>query len=219
MVKIFVDARELRNQATRFLYEKGVEIETPRLEVGDFILSEDVVAELKKVDDFVASLIDGRLFSQAKNLRDNFKKPIFIIEGDFSSIYEVRNVHPNAIRCALLSLTLDYQIPVLFAQGPEETADILYEIARREQETNNKEIALRGSRKSFSLPEQQQYIVEGFPCIGPKLAKNLLQHFGSCSAIFNATEEQLKEVEKVGKKKAATIRELLEKEYKNSDDV
>jgi len=212
-LKIIVDYRELRSNVARKLFDKDVEIDSQSLPVGDFILSEDVCVELKKVNDFVGSLLDGRLFVQAKHLRANFKKPLYIIEGDVSDIYEVRNVHPNALRCAILSLLLDYQVPILFAPTQDETAELLFEIARREQEDRHKEISLRGGRKLFSPDEQKQYFIEGIPSIGPSLAKNLLAFFGSCKAVLDASEEELQKVDKVGTKKAKGIRELLDGDY------
>ena len=212
-LKIIIDYRELRSGVARKLFDKDVEIDSQSLPVGDFILSEDVCVELKKVNDFVGSLLDGRLFVQAKQMRGCFKKPIYIIEGDVSDIYEVRNVHPNALRGALLSLLLDYQIPIMFAPTEDETAELLFVLARREQEERNKEVSLRGGRKLFTPAEQQQYFIEGLPNVGPKLAKSLLKHFGSCGAVLNASLEALQEVDKVGKKKAGAVRELVDSDY------
>lgn len=211
MVKILVDHRELRSPTARKLFELGAEIDTQSLQVGDYILSDDVVVELKKVEDFVGSLIDGRLFSQAPNLK-SFKKPLYIVEGDLCALFE-RNVHPNAIRAAMISLTLDYGIPFLFSSSPEETAEFLFLIARREQEDRNKEISLRGSKKTMSLSEQQQFFIEGLPSVGPTLAKNLLKHFGSIKAILEAKHDDLQEVDKLGKKKAEIIRNLIDNKY------
>ena len=212
-LKIIVDYRELRSNVARKLFEQGIEIDSQSLPVGDFICSEDVCVELKKVNDFVGSLLDGRLFVQAKHLRANFKKPIYIIEGDVSDIFEVRNVHPNALRGAILSLLLDYQIPIMFAPTEDETAELLHVLARREQEERNKGVSLRGGRKLFSPDEQKQYFIEGLPNVGPKLAKSLLNHFGSCGAVLEASLEDLQRVDKVGKKKAEGVRELIEGDY------
>jgi len=212
-IKIIVDYRELRSNVARKLFDRGAEIDSQSLPVGDFILSEDVCVELKKVDDFVNSLVDGRLFVQAKQIRRNFKKPLYIIEGKLASIFEVRNVHPKAIRAALVSLLLDYQIPFLFAHSEEETAELLHTIAEREQFERNKEVALRGNKKAFSFAEQQQFFIEGIPSIGPSLAKNLLKHFGSCNAVLNASLEDLQQVEKVGEKKAQLIKDIVDRSY------
>ncbi len=216
-IKIIVDFRELRNPLTKLLFEKGIKIDSQRLEVGDFILSDHVVIELKKVPDFVNSLVDGRLFVQAKELRRNFDKPLYIIEGNLDDIFEVRNVAPNAIRAALVSLMLDYQIPILFSSDFEDTAEMLALIAKREQIDNKKEISLRGSRRAWSLAEQQQFLVEGLPLVGPGMAKALLKKFKTPRKIFNAKHEKLQKVPKLGPKKADIIRKLLDEEYKTED--
>jgi len=211
-LKIIVDHRENKGQLPRYLYEKDIQIETKALEVGDFILSNECVVELKKVSDFVNSLVDGRLFTQAKELRENFQKPLYIIEGDMRDIFEIRNVHPNAIRAAMLSLTLDYQIPFLFSHDTEETVNLLISLAKREQLENNKEVSLRGSKRTWSIEEQQQFLVEGLPLVGPKLAKSLLKEFRSPISLLNATEDDLTKINKLGPKKAKLIRELLDLE-------
>ena len=56
-MKIIIDHREARGTLPRSLFDLGLEIETQTLEVGDFIISEDVVVELKTVPDFVNSLV------------------------------------------------------------------------------------------------------------------------------------------------------------------
>lgn len=216
-VKIIVDHREFRNNTIKKLFELGVKIDTKVLDVGDYILSEEVVVELKKVNDFVNSLVDGRLFTQAKELVNNFKKPLYIIEGQVENIFEVRNVHPNAIRAALASLALDYQIPILFTHTEDETAEMLFVIAKREQIQDNKIVGLRGSRRTWSLAEQQQFFIEGLPLIGPKLAKNLLRAFGTPKKIINARDELLEKVNQMGPKKIEQLKRILEEEYSDEN--
>lgn len=216
-IKIIIDDRELRNPIAKHLFEKNIKLESKRLEVGDFILSEHVVVELKKVPDFVNSLVDGRLFPQATEMRRNFDKPLYIIEGDLDDIFEVRNVAPNAIRAALVSLMLDYQIPILFSSECEETAEILALIAKREQIDLKKEISLRGNKRVWSLAEQQQFLVEGLPLVGPNLAKSLLKKFKTPKKVFNAKINKLTKVPKLGEKKAEVIRKILDEEYTDQE--
>ena len=211
VVKICVDTRE--PELARLLFDLGAEVETSQLEVADFLLSDDVVVELKTTQDFVASLLDGRLFTQARELKSNFPKPLYIIEGSIHDMFEVRNVHPNALRAALVSLALDYGFPIVFSRDKQETAELLYLIAKREQIESNKEVGLRGTRKAWSLAEQQQFLLEGLPLVGPKLAKNLLRVFGSPSAVINAELEDLQKVDKMGPKKAESVKKVLEGTY------
>lgn len=212
-ITIFADVRE-KGEIVDKLFEKGITVKAGTLKSGDFILSEDVGVERKEISDFVGSLLDRRLFEQAKNLKDNFNKPLFVVEGNFDEMFKVRRVHPNALWAALAYLVLDIKIPILFSSGPSETANLLTVIAKREQLDLKKEISLRGSSKPKSLSDAQQFFIEGLPAVGPSLAKALLRHFKTPKKIINATEEDLKKVEKLGPKKAKQIRDLLDGEYK-----
>jgi Fanconi anemia group M protein len=69
----------------------------------------------------------------------------------------------------------------------------------------------------MSLPEMQQFIVESLPFVGPKLAKQLLTHFGSVESVFTASERDLARVEGIGPKKAKEIRKVVSEPYKPED--
>ncbi len=211
---VFADVRE-RGPVVDCLCESGVRVNIATLKVGDFIVSEDVGIERKTVGDFVISLIDGRLFEQAKILKENFTKPLYILEGNFEDIFKVRNIQPSAIWAALISLLVDWQIPILFSQGSKETADIISTIAKREQLERGKVVGLRGSHKPKALYEMQEFFIEGLPNVGGSLAKNLLRYFGSPKKVVDASLEDLKKVGKIGDKKAEQIRQILDSDYIN----
>ena len=88
--------------------------------------------ELKQVPDFVASIIDGRLLEQVRDLKKNFERAVVIIEGE-EDIYSVRKVHANAIRGMLASIVLDFGVPILYTKNARDTAGLLAVMARREQ--------------------------------------------------------------------------------------
>ncbi len=211
---VFADIRE-RGPVVDDLCELGITVNTATLKTGDFIISEDVGAERKTIEDFISSLIDGRLFDQARNLKENFTKPIYILEGNFEDIFKVRNVHSSAIWAALISIMVDWQIPILLSSSPKETAEIISIIAKREQIEKSKIVSLRGSHKPKTLSEQQEYFVEGLPNVGGSLARNLLRHFSSPKKFVNATLDELKKVGKIGEKKAEQIRKVLDSDYIN----
>ena len=56
-------------------------------------------------------------------------------------------------------------------------------------------------------------MVSALPNIGPALAKELLKNLKTVKNVINASDEQLKEVEKIGDKKAKGIRDVVDKEY------
>ncbi len=212
-IKIFADHRQKSSGVIKELINNNVEVSLQTLKVGDFILSERVACELKTVPDFVDSIIDGRLLGQIKELKQNFYRPLVIVEG-IEDIYSQRKVHPNAIRGMLATITVSYGIPVLYTKNTKDTAAMMLIIAKREQEECSSSFSPHAEKKCMSRKEQQEYIVSALPGVGPEIAKNLLENFGSVLNVFNADEKKLKEVNKVGDKKAKAIRDVVDSDYK-----
>jgi len=52
------------------------------LDVGDYLLSPEIVIERKSIPDLIGSLKSGRLHSQAEGLCRQYKNPILMIEFD-----------------------------------------------------------------------------------------------------------------------------------------
>lgn len=211
-LKLFADTRERGSQIIKELVELGFNIELTRLESADYILSKNVGIEFKTVKDFVDSIVDGRLLSQIKALKDTFAKPVLILEGT-EDIYSIRKVHPNAIRGMLATIAVSYGIPILRTTHSKETAAIMATIISREQEQNQAANYNPHSIKPQSLKQQQEYFISSLPSIGPNLAKELLQQFKTAKNVVNASIEDLQKIEKVGKIKASKIKEVLDKEY------
>ena len=212
-VLIFADYREKSNSIVKELLEMNTNIKLDSLEHADYILSSKVGVELKHTEDFVNSIIDGRLLEQLKELKRNFEKPLIIIEGR-EDLYNIRQIHPNAIRGMLATISVSFGIPILNTKDNKETAEMLYTIAKREQEFDKGTFNPHFEKKSTSVREHQEYIVSSFPNIGPNLAKELLKNFKTLKNIINANEEELKKVSGVGEKIAKGIKEVGEGEYK-----
>ncbi len=210
---VFVDHREKGSYVIKELLNLGISIDLQQLEVGDYLLSSRCAIEYKTVSDFVNSLIDGRLLQQAKELKKMYGRPLYIIEG-MEDMYAVRNIHANAIRGMLAALTVDFGIPVLQTKSSKETAALLAQIAKREQDDENRGFSLHGDRKPVSLKDQQEYVVTAFPGVGPTLAKPILKEFKSVKNFVNASEEELRKVPQLGEKKAKQIKDVLDGEWK-----
>ena len=212
-VKIFADYREKASGVIKELAENDVIVALEALTYADYILSSRCGVEIKTVEDFVDSIIDGRLLQQIKNLKNNFERPIVVIEGQ-RDIYAVRNIHHNSILGMMATIAVSYGIPIIQTRNFKETSSLLQVIAKREQEETGKDFSLHADRKPATLKEQQEFLVSSLPGINLTLAKPLLKHFKTIKSLVNATEKELQEVEKIGPGKAKQIKEVVEKEYK-----
>ncbi|POG57002.1 DEAD/DEAH box helicase [Haloferax marisrubri] len=214
-VEIVVDQRELDSNIARTLSKR--EDLTTRLEtlaVGDYVLSDRVAVERKSVSDFLDTLTGGdrSIFEQVADLTRHYARPLLIIEG--RDLYEERNIHPGAIRGALSSVAVDFNVSVLFTEDEDDTAEMLATIATREQTDRERTVSVHGGKSAKTLDEQQEYVVSAIADIGPVTARTLLEAFGSVEAVMTANEDDLKEVRGVGQVTAERIREVVGSEYR-----
>lgn len=211
---VYVDSREQASSVVKELHARDAEIKVKQLDVGDYVLSDQIVVERKTISDFLQSIVDGRLFSQLVSISSNYDRPLLLLEGDLDDLFTERDIHRNAIIGALTSIATTYRVPILFASDAVETAEYLFVIAKREQLGKDKDIKLRIGRKGLTLSEQQQFIVESLPLVGPKMARKLLEKFGSIEKLINANIKELQELENMGPKKAENIKKVLTSKYK-----
>lgn len=207
---VFADTREGNSKVIRHLSEMEIDVKVQAMAVGDYQVSDEVVIERKTARDFVDSIVDKRLFKQARSLMEEFKRPLIILEGD--DLYNGM-INPNAIRGSIASIALDFGISIIPTRNAQDTAAMIKRIAIREQNGEKTPIQIRTDKKPVNLWEQQLFIIESLPNIGPVNAKNLLEHFGTVANIINASESQLQEVEGIGKKTAANIRKVVDSKY------
>jgi len=207
--EIYVDTREFRSDVVKYLSE-NYKIVSKQLDVGDYVISNRIVIERKRVDDFLDSLKDGRLFSQMVEMRRNYEVPVLIIEGE--SLF-IRGFHENSIYGALASIIADYQIPIIFTKDARETAKFIDTLVKREL-AGKREVALRKEKRPMSDEERQRYIVESLPNVSAKLSQRLLEHFGSVRDVINAEVGELIQVKGIGRKTAEEIYEIVNKKYK-----
>lgn len=208
---LVVAADDRENRIMKELSRRDVAVRSTRMEVGDFQVSDRTAVERKTAPDFVDSIVDNRLFDQLQDLSGQFEHPLLLIEGD--DLHSHRDVHPNAVRGALASTVLDFDVPVLWTSSVEETAETLVALAKREQEEHERNVDLRGEKTPRTEREHQEYIVAGLPNVSETLAERLLDHFGTVENVFTSSATDLKQVDGIGEEKAARIRDILGREY------
>ena len=106
----------------------------------------------------------------------------------------------------------DFNLPIIPPQS-RDTAAMIHRLVLREFDKRSKDVQIRTEKKPLTLHEQQLFIVESLPYIGPVSAKKLLEEFKTISRVFNASKDELKQVDGIGDKIAENIREVIESKY------
>lgn len=189
IIKITVDNRERNSLVASELIKRGAIINFQQLAVADYLVKE-VAIERKTISDLKLSIINKRILAQLPELKQ-YQKHLLIIEGILEQDLYKGPIHENAFRGFLLSLAFDYKIPLIFTQDPADTAKYLLLLAKKQAKG---EISLRPSKIALTKEEQLQFILEGFPYVGPVKAKKLLAKFKSIKSIMNAGEHDLEEI-------------------------
>ena len=189
--KIIADHHEKNSLVISELSELGIDVEMKHLPIADFLIGE-VAIERKTISDFLSSMINKRLARQLEEIKQ-YPKSLLIIEGiSEQELYNDCNhegVNANAVRGFLLSIVLGFQVPIIFTKDYADTAKFISVLAKKEKKEH---ISIRAVKKALNKKEQLQYILEGFPSIGPATAKKLLKKFKTLKNIINASDEELK---------------------------
>ena len=207
-VVIIVDNRERNLDVLDSLSKMDILLRFSQLPVGDYIISDRICVERKTSSDFERSIVDGRLFEQMERLSSSFQKPFLIVEGNLGE-----RINKNATFGAMLRIYIDYSVQVIKTEDAYETAFMLSRIAEMEQRVENREPRLHGYKKAFTNEQWQILVLSSMPMIGPKLARDMIKHFKTIRNIATADVEELRKVEKIGKKKAERIYKILNSEF------
>ena len=204
---VIVDYREKGSGLVEVLLrEQSLQIQLNSLAFGDVIVG-PIGIERKTATDFLASLQDGRLFSQLIGLRRYYRKRILILEGSLELDQQLRRNY--ALRGAFLRVAAGLQVPVLRTLSLQETARVISHLALQENKrASAPEQVQRNLRKPGHGGYQQVYVLSGIRLIGKERARMLLRQFGTLRAVFNASLEELVKVPGIGSRQAHLLHEL-----------
>jgi len=183
-LEIIADYREKPSGLIELLKKTDFCVRVRKVLHGDYIINGSITVERKTAEDFLLSIIDGRLFRQISSLKKYCTYPILLIEGN---PYQTDiNFDRAAIQGALISVQTIWYIPVLFSRSKNESANILEVIGRQNQKNLNA-VSLRDGYLPKKLKTKQLYILQGLPGVGPTLARRLIENFSSVSKIMKAS--------------------------------
>lgn len=197
----------------------GFRTSVEHLKLGDYFFAGDTLVERKTTGDFCLSIIDGRLFKQAWLLAHYRGTSLMIVEGlSYSTDHEI-DIDINAVKGALITLAHSYRIPLLRTRHQQDTAWHLNQLYQQKLQIG-KNTYPRHTYTPKTLTSRKSYLLRALPGIGPKMAKSLLDEFGSVTNIVTATESELLKIHGLGPKTVKQIRNVLQEQspfYEVSD--
>ena len=206
-LRIIVDERERKSGIPELLRAVGINIEMKTLPIGDYIVAPETIVERKSIHDLISSIFDGRLFDQCNRLKEHFKFPIILIEGNLDEINDITE-NPLIFYGAISGIALDFKIPVLPTPNADHTAKLLVSLCSRKESSTGP--FLKKIRKSNDMQRQQLTVLSSLPGVGEKLALRMLEKFGSPFRVFSASSTELAKVEGLGGIRAKKIKKMLE---------
>ena len=200
--KVIIDIHEKNSLVLANLIELGVETEIKSLEIGDYIIG-NVIIERKTMNDFISSMLSKRLLEQLNNMTQ-YENRLLILEGKNRN---ETSINPKAMGGMILSISLNFKIPVIKTENEKETAEYLFLLAK--QQAKQKTELNMHSRIPKTKQEQKKYILESFQGIGPATAEKLFKKFGTIRNIVNSSVEELEK--EIGKK--AEVFKIADENY------
>lgn len=212
---IFADLREEKSGIPQLLEKNGVRVKLVQMDVGDYSLPGDIIVERKTSSDFTSSILDGRLFDQAKRLSSVCKNPTMIIESALSDVFK-HFENKSSIWGALAALSFSFKIHIFWTSDRSETAELLATLAKRSMKERKGVAIVRPKPRLETLAEKQLYVLSSVPGIGSKYAERLLSSLGTLKAVFSATPLELSRAADIPTAKALKIYEFFNARYEKS---
>jgi len=205
---ILIDYREAKSGILEYFKNNKISLKLKKLVYGDYVIHNDVVIERKTADDFIKSIINGRIFMQTINMIKHYEYTLIIIEGNpFNTMYKINK---ESIVGALLELNIILNTQVMFTNSVKGTFDRLLAINKYYIKYKNKTTKRYGYKPKKTWI-RQLYILQGFPMIGQVLSKRLLNHFGSIKNFINADKKELMAVKGINKIISEKILKIINK--------
>ncbi len=213
---IKVDTREKSEQLFDafdiLAYEKGFDYEKTTLQVGD-VSCGNVVIERKEANDFVSSIMDGRLSSQAAKMCLNYEYKYVIIEGN--PFRTNSKINENAIIGKMSSLAVKYNIRMLFVEYPQQFVYACYSIIKKHAEEGtfnpNEHDTLAYKNSEEDIVVSMLYQIKN---LGLDKAKAIAEMYDYNLAVltFSITKEDLLTIPGIGDVIADKIIKIFEAE-------
>ncbi|KAK3237889.1 hypothetical protein CYMTET_52064, partial [Cymbomonas tetramitiformis] len=141
-VRLVVDVREFMSNLPAVLHGSGLEMHPCTLEVGDYVLSPEIVVERKSVSDLFSSFASGRLYNQAEAMTKHYKTAVLLVEFEAEKSFSLQSEQDlgddiafNNIISKLALLFLHFpRLRIVWSRSLHDTAAIFRSLKSNQEE-------------------------------------------------------------------------------------
>lgn len=191
-------------------------IDDPGLPAGDYAVEgydhrgEDVkyLFERKEWAELVNSFRSGQIFNQLGRMLEQDHIPFLIIEGNRNDAYTYANARRGQVRRFLSSIMIKMDVRTYQSNAPSDSHNFIRDTHDWLHDDRKRAHSVRETEK---VPDEvrPQYIMEGFPGVGPKTAQDILEEIDTVYNVVTATKDELMEIDGVGPKTAGGIHDSV----------
>ncbi|KAJ1944131.1 DNA repair protein RAD16 [Kickxella alabastrina] len=153
---VVVDVREFRSPLPSFLHAAGFDVVPRTIDIGDYILHDNLVVERKSLPDLIGSLRSGRLYNQAEAMTNHYTYAALLIEFEVNTSFSLQamggltaDIQFGSINSQLTMLVLAFpRLRILWSCSPYETVNIFVELKRNSQEPDIDRAVMMGQDDS-----------------------------------------------------------------------
>lgn len=205
MTKILLDTRE--SPETKEILSLFLKSEEVMLPVGDIVYNDTIVYEHKTISDFIASVFDGRLFTQIDAMKNNYSHSFVLVSGTLTEILETAEM-VNRYSSILAAVCSCYTrgCPIIFTDNLVNMADVIKVLGEKLSDNKNRSRPIEKKK----MTDKRLQIVCSFDGINETRGKAILDYFGSVKNFLSASEDDLQEIHGIGRTTAKNIREVLD---------
>ncbi|KAJ2401040.1 DNA repair protein RAD16 [Coemansia sp. RSA 2559] len=217
---VVVDVREFRSPLPSLLHAAGYEVVPRTIDIGDYVLHDELVVERKSLPDLVGSLRSGRLYNQAAAMIKHYRHAALLVEFEVNTSFSLQaiggitqNVALGAIHSQLAILALAFpRLRILWSSSPYETVNIFAEL-KRDMDEPDVDRAVAMGQDDQSVERESMYnsspiaLLQSLPGVTAKNHQLLARKYGSIRELCGATRADLNAA--IGEEAAGKLHDFI----------
>ncbi|KAJ2211451.1 DNA repair protein RAD16 [Coemansia sp. RSA 1813] len=224
---VVVDVREFRSPLPSLLHAAGYEVVPRTIDIGDYVLHDELVVERKSLPDLIGSLRSGRLYNQAAAMTKHYRFAALLVEFEVNTSFSLQaiggiaqNVSLGSIHSQLAILALAFpRLRILWSSSPYETVNIFAELKRDSDEEPDVDRAVSMGQGDHSVERESIYnanpiaLLQSLPGVTVKNYQLLARKYGNIRELCGASKVDLSAV--IGEEGAGKLYDFIQTNTKS----